>query len=64
MKDEAYCPACKETHIPGSDCWWMAHRRRNPECKCQWCHALGPVDVSYVKEYGLTQKLSNQVRVY
>ncbi len=59
------CPACKETHEAGAECWWAAHRGRHPECKCQWCHALVPfVDISVIKEYGLTQKLSNSVRVY
>lgn len=24
----------------------------------------GPADVSYIREYGLNQKLSNQIRVY
>ena len=51
MNNETYCGACRESHKPESDCWWMAHRRRHPECKCQWCHVLA-------------QKLSNQIRVY
>ena len=64
------CPACKEVHATGAECWWAAHRGRHPECKCQWCHALvrpmspTTVDVSTISEYGLTQKLSNSIRVY
>ena len=69
MNNELYCPACKEMHDAESRCWWMDHHLRNPGCRCQWCHAIAPlhpstVDVSYIREYGLTQKLSNQVRVY
>ena len=68
MDAKLYCPACKEMHDTESRCWWMNHHLRNPGCRCQWCNALGPAtppgDVSYVLEYGLTQKLSNSVRVF
>lgn len=43
----------------------------NPECGRYFCKCGGKpkmapttVDVSVIKEYGLTQKLSNQIRVY
>lgn len=42
----------------------------NPECGRYFCKCGKPkmspttVDVSVIKEYGLTQKLSNSIRVY
>lgn len=24
-------------------CWWVAHRRRHPDCGCAYCHYYGPL---------------------
>lgn len=35
------CASCGKHHLGRIPCWLNEHHLRHPECRCQWCHAIG-----------------------